>query len=76
MTKKQMTETLQKMEAATFLEMQRARQRFGSDNVVFTNASRRWAALHDAMVAIGVESDNQLPDNQSAIAIVANRQPA
>ena len=66
MTKKQMTETLQKMEAAAFRELHEVRARFGADNAAARSALTHWASIHEVMIATGVEPDGNLPDNRIA----------
>ena len=76
MTKKQITETIQQLEAAAFREMHEHREMFGRDSVPAAIARTHWAAIHEVMTATGVEADSKLPDNRIAFGIVreASRQ--
>ena len=73
LTKSQMIETLQRFEAAAFLELKRSERDYGSD-ASFTNMCRTsWAGINATLTALGIQQDFSLPDNQEATAIVCER---
>jgi hypothetical protein len=70
MTKQKMIQTIQLQEAKLYLELKQAEQQYGSHDD-FTNRSRyKWVSVHQLMQAMNIESDNTLPDNAKAIAII------
>jgi len=69
MTKQKMIKAIQRFEAALYLEVKQAEQLFGVDSDITARRTTRWASVHDAMQAMGVECDLMLPDNQKALAI-------
>jgi hypothetical protein len=69
MTKQKMIKAIQRFEAALYLEVKQAEQLFGSDSDITSRRTTRWASVHDAMDAMGIECDLTLPDNQKALAI-------
>ena len=73
LTKSQMVEILQRMEAAAFLELKRSERDYGSD-ASFTNMCRTsWAGINATLTALGIQQDFSLPDNVEATAIVCER---
>ena len=73
LTKSQMIETLQRFEAAAFLELKRSERDYGS-NASFTDQCRtRWAGINDTLKALGIEHDFMLPDNVEATSIICER---
>ena len=73
LTKSQMIATLQRMEAAAFLELKESERDYGSESS-FTNQCRtRWAGINATLTALGIQQDFLLPDNQAATAIVLER---
>ena len=69
MTKKEMIQAIQRLEAALYLEVKQAEQRYGVDSDIAASRTTRWASVHDAMQAMNVTCDLMLPDNQKALAI-------
>lgn len=73
LTKAQMIQTIQRFEAAAFLELKESERDYGSD-ASFTNQCRtRWAGINSILGALGIEQDFTLPDNQAATAIICER---
>jgi hypothetical protein len=73
LTKSQIVATMQRMEAAAFLELKRAERDYGS-NASFTSMCRTtWAGINATLEATGIPQDFRLPDNQEAIAIINER---
>ena len=73
LTKSQMIATVQRLEAAAFLELKESERDYGSDSN-FTNQCRtRWAGINATMTALGIEQDFRLPDNVEATAIICER---
>lgn len=73
LTKAQMIATMQRFEAAAFLELKESERDYGSD-ASFTNQCRtRWAGINATMTALGIEQDFALPDNVEAVAIICER---
>ena len=70
MTKKEMIQAIQRLEAKLYLELKQAEQLHGWDSDITARRLSRWASVQDAMQAMDVESDNTLPDNAKAIAIL------
>jgi len=70
MTKREMIKAIQRLEAELYLEVKQAEQRFGSDSDITASRTTRWASVHDAMDAMGIECDLTLPGNQRALAIM------
>lgn len=66
MTKKQITETIQQLEAAAFRVMQERHRTFGRDDVLALTARTRWATIHEIMAELQISPDNTLADNQAA----------
>ncbi len=69
MTKKEMIQAIQRLEAALYLEVKQAEQAFGLESDITARRTTRWASVLDAMDAMGVVCDLMLPDNQKALAI-------
>jgi hypothetical protein len=69
MTKQKMIKAIQRYEAALYLEVKQAEQRYGVESDITARRTTRWASVHDAMQAMGVACDLMLPDNQKALAI-------
>jgi hypothetical protein len=69
MTKKEMIKAIQRYEAALYLEVKQAEQRYGVESDITARRTTRWASVHDAMQAMNVACDLMLPDNQKALAI-------
>ena len=70
MTKKEMIKAIQRLEAKLYLEFKQAEQLHGLDSDIAARRSSRWASVHDAMDAMGIECDLTLPGNQRALAIM------
>ena len=73
LTKQQMVSTLQRMEAAAFLELKRAERDYGTDASFTTLCRTSWAGINATLTALGIQQDFSLPDNQEATAIVCER---
>jgi hypothetical protein len=73
LTKSQMIATLQRMEAAAFLELKESERDYGTDASFTAMCRTRWAGINATLTALGIEQDFLLPDNQAATAIVLER---
>ena len=73
LTKSQMIQTLQRMEAAAFLELKRSERDYGSDASFTTMCRTSWAGINATLTALGIQQDFLLPDNQEATAIICER---
>jgi hypothetical protein len=70
MTKQKMIQAIQLQEAKLFLELKQAEQQYGFHDDLTLSCRTRWVSVHQLMVAMNIESDNTLPDNAKAIAII------
>ena len=70
MTKKEMIQTIQQLEAKLYLELKQAEQQYGSHDDFTGTRRSQWSSVHRLMQAMNIESDNTLPDNAKAIAII------
>ena len=70
MTKQKMIQTIQLQEAKLYLELKQADQQYGSHDDVTISCRYKWVSVHQLMQAMNIESDNTLPDNAKAIAII------
>ena len=70
MTKKQMIQAIQALEAAAFLETKQAQRTYGKESALHQSARSRFCAINEAMKAMGIEADFQLADNQQAFKIL------
>ena len=73
LTKQQMIVTVQRMEAAAFLELKESERDYGTDASFTTQCRTRWAGINAVMTALGIQQDFTLPDNQEATAIICER---
>ena len=73
LTKSQMIQTLQRMEAAAFLELKQAERDYGSNASFTTMCRTSWAGINATLTALGIQQDFTLPDNQAATAIICER---
>jgi hypothetical protein len=70
MTKQKMIQAIQRYEAALYLEVKQAEQQYGSHDDFTGKCRSQWVSVHRLMQAMNIESDNTLPDNAKAIAII------
>jgi hypothetical protein len=70
MTKKQMIQTIQAVEAAAFLECKKSQRAYGKESPLHQSARSRWCAIDGLLRQLGVEADFTLPDSREAFAIV------
>lgn len=73
LTKSQMVSTMQSMEAAAFLELKKAERDYGVGANLTTHCRTRWAGINDALEALCIPQDFNLPDNVEAVAIIQER---
>lgn len=73
LTKSQMVQILQRMEAAAFLELKRSERDYGTDASFTAMCRTSWAGVNATLTALGIQQDFSLPDNQEATAIVCER---
>ena len=73
LTKSQMVQILQRMEAAAFLELKRSERDYGTDASLTTQCRTRWAGINAALEALLIPQDFNLPDNVEAVAIINER---
>ena len=72
LTKSHMISTLQRMEAAAWLELKQA-EHAQATTLWIDSLRARWATLESAMSALCIQADFQLPDNKEATAIICER---
>ena len=65
MTKAKMTETMQQIEAAAWLTLTRA-ELSDAESAWYKTCRAKWVALHNAMQAMGIEPNHELPDQVTA----------
>jgi hypothetical protein len=70
MTKQKMIQTIQLQEAKLYLELKQAEQQYGIHDDLTNSRRSQWVSVHRLMQAMNIESDNTLPDNAKAIAII------
>lgn len=70
LTKSQMIATVQRLEAAAFLELKESERDYGTGANFTTQCRTRWAGINATMKALGIEQDFTLPDNVKAMAII------
>jgi hypothetical protein len=70
MTKKEMIQTIRRLEAAAFLECKRMQKEYGKESDLHKSARTRFCAINEMMKAIGIEADYQLPDNLEAFKLL------
>ena len=73
MTKKQMIEVIQQREAELFLQIKVDESLFGKDNNITLRSVSDWAKINGLMEDLGIKPDNTLPENQRAIAFIAEK---
>jgi hypothetical protein len=73
LTKAAMIDSIQRHEAALFLELKRSQRDYGR-NADFTNQLRsQWCAVNTLMHSLGINEDYTLPDNVAATDILCER---
>jgi hypothetical protein len=73
MTKKQMIEVIQQKEAEAFLQLKVDESLFGMDSTITIRSRSDWAKINGLMEDLGIKPDNTLPENQRAIAFIAEK---
>ena len=71
MTKREMIQAIQTLEAASFLECKKMKKYYGKESTLHQAARSRFCAINETMTALGIESDFALPDNQEASALIS-----
>ena len=70
MTKKEMIQAIQLLEASAFLECKKMQKYYGKESTLHQAARSRFCAINETMKALGIREDFDLPDNQEAFAIL------
>ena len=70
MTKREMIQAIQTLEAASFLECRKMQKYYGKESTLHQAARSRFCAINETMTALGIESDFALPDNQEALTMI------
>ena len=73
LTKAQMIATIQRFEAAAFLELKESERDYGSESNLTRQCRTRWAGINSILTELGIQQDFTLPDNQAATAIICER---
>jgi len=73
MTKKQMIEVVQQKEAELFLQLHVDMKLFGDDHVITSRSRSEWSRIHDLMTEMEIQPNNSLPENQSAIKLIIEK---
>ena len=66
MTKAKMIETLQKLEAAKWKDLKEWEYLVGREESITRRARTEWCVVKEALNALDIEPDHQLPDVQKA----------
>ena len=74
MTKKQLIQEIQKMEAEAFLKLKEATRDFGPTAIVTNEKRSAWCTLDNLMFSTGIQPDNTLPEQHAAVAIMKELQ--
>ena len=69
MTKKEMITKMQLREAAAWLAFRQAVKEWGDQDSITKRRCAEWCALSGLLEDVGVAADQQLADNQAALAI-------
>jgi len=69
MTKKQMIEKMQLLEAAAWLRFQETKTLWGSEEPITNKRRAAWCAVNHLMEELDVPRDHQLPDNRAALVL-------
>jgi hypothetical protein len=73
LTKAEMITTIQRREAAMFLELKKSEREYGAEDRLTNMLRSQWSAVNTMMKSLGIPEDNKLPDNQEATAIIISR---
>jgi hypothetical protein len=73
MTKKQMIEQMQKMEAELFLTLKESEALWGTEHTLTRIDRARWSSIYNLMKELNIELDFTLPDAGAAMKIVQGR---
>jgi len=73
MTKKEMIKVIQQREAELFLQIKVDESLFGMDSTITSRSRSDWAKINGLMEDLGIKPDNTLPENQRAIAFIAEK---
>ena len=73
MTKKEMIKVIQQKEAEAFLQIKVDESLFGMDSKITSRSRSDWAKINSLMEDLGIKPDNTLPENQRAIAFIADK---
>lgn len=73
MTKKQMIQEIQTLEAAMWLELKKSESVYGVDAQWVQELRSRWSVMNTLMDKLSIPQDFLLPDNQEATAIICER---
>ena len=69
MTKNQMIEKMQLLEAAAWLHFREAHEAWGSGDSITNKRRAAWCAVSGVLDEVGVAANQQLPDNLAALSI-------
>ncbi len=69
MTKNQMIEKMQLLEAAAWLKFRTAHASMGQDHSITNRYRAAWCAVSSVLDEVGVAANQQLPDNLAALSI-------
>jgi hypothetical protein len=71
MTKKEMIEKMQLVEAAAWLKFRTAHASMGQDHSITNRFRSEWCAIASVLQQVGVKADQWLPDNRAAFDIIS-----
>jgi hypothetical protein len=66
MTKKEMTQNIQKLEAIFFLNAKQLELDYGKDEPMYRSAINKWLGVNQLMQDLGIKEDCTLPESREA----------
>lgn len=70
MTKKEMIQTIQQLEAKAFLQVKLDEKEFGIDGLLTKMSRTKWCGMNEMMDRLGIKPDNTLPESKEAVDLI------
>jgi len=70
MTKKEIIQTVQQLEAKAFLQVKLDEKEYGIDSVITRMSRTKWCGMNEMMKKLGIKYDDTLSENQEAIQLI------
>ena len=70
MTKKDMIQNMQKLEAIFFLQAKQLELDYGKDEPMYRSAINKWLGVNNMLQHLGVKEDLTLPEAQAAADLI------